>query len=174
MALADSAGMRDLAELKSRVRAFVAERDWERFHSPKNLAMALSVEASELVELFQWLTEEESGTLDAAARGRVAQELADVLWFLGRLEDARGRTELAARLFRSAVEGFVVTHDDRGAEVADELVAMLRRTGQDDRVQEFRTWQSGLVETVTGAKERTTTPGRRRAPAPHGEDGHPG
>jgi NTP pyrophosphatase (non-canonical NTP hydrolase) len=79
--------MRDLAELKSRVRAFVAERDWERFHSPKNLAMALSVEASELVELFQWLTEEESGTLDGAARGRVAQELADVLWFLVRLSD---------------------------------------------------------------------------------------
>jgi dCTP diphosphatase len=87
MALADSAGMRDLAELKSRVRAFVAERDWERFHSPKNLAMALSVEASELVELFQWLTEEESATLDAAQRGRVAQELADVLWFLVRLSD---------------------------------------------------------------------------------------
>jgi len=79
--------MRDLAELKSRVQAFVAERDWERFHSPKNLAMALSVEASELVELFQWLTEEESGTLDDAARGRVAQELADVLWFLVRLSD---------------------------------------------------------------------------------------
>lgn len=79
--------MRDLEELEGRVRAFVAERDWERFHSPKNLAMALSVEASELVELFQWLTEEESGALDAAARRRVAEELADVLWFLVRLSD---------------------------------------------------------------------------------------
>jgi NTP pyrophosphatase (non-canonical NTP hydrolase) len=79
--------MRDLEELKERVRAFVAERDWERFHSPKNLAMALSVEASELVELFQWLTEEESGALDDAARRRVAEELADVLWFLVRLSD---------------------------------------------------------------------------------------
>jgi len=79
--------MRDLEELKARVRAFVAERDWERFHSPKNLAMALSVEASELVELFQWLTEEESGALDGAARRRVAEELADVLWFLVRLSD---------------------------------------------------------------------------------------
>jgi NTP pyrophosphatase (non-canonical NTP hydrolase) len=87
MALADSARMRDLEELKARVRAFVAERDWERFHSPKNLAMALSVEASELVELFQWLTEEESGALDGAARRRVAEELADVLWFLVRLSD---------------------------------------------------------------------------------------
>lgn len=79
--------MRDLQELKARVRAFVADRDWDRFHSPKNLAMALSVEASELVELFQWLTEEESAALDADRRRRVAEELADVLWFLVRLAD---------------------------------------------------------------------------------------
>jgi NTP pyrophosphatase (non-canonical NTP hydrolase) len=82
--------MRDLEELKERVRAFVAERDWDRFHSPKNLAMALSVEASELVELFQWLTEAESAALDAAQRRRVAEELADVLWFLLRLSDRLG------------------------------------------------------------------------------------
>lgn len=79
--------MRDLQELKARLRQFVAERDWDRFHSPKNLAMALSVEASELVELFQWLTEEESESLDAERRRRVAEELADVLWFLVRLAD---------------------------------------------------------------------------------------
>src|SRR5688572_3279842 len=79
--------MRDLEELRARLRAFVAERDWERFHSPKNLAMALSVEASELVELFQWLTEEESASLDAAGRRGVAEELADVLWFVVRLSD---------------------------------------------------------------------------------------
>lgn len=69
------------------MRAFVAERDWERFHSPKNLAMALSVEASELVELFQWLSEDESTALDDAQRRRVAEELADVLWYLVRLSD---------------------------------------------------------------------------------------
>lgn len=79
--------MRDLQELRGRIRAFVAERDWDRFHSPKNLAMALSVEASELVELFQWLTEEESAAPDAERRRRVAEELADVLWFLVRLSD---------------------------------------------------------------------------------------
>jgi NTP pyrophosphatase (non-canonical NTP hydrolase) len=79
--------MRDLGELRTRVRAFVAERDWDRFHSPKNLAMALSVEASELVELFQWLTEEESAAPDPDRRRRVAEELADVLWFLVRLAD---------------------------------------------------------------------------------------
>jgi NTP pyrophosphatase (non-canonical NTP hydrolase) len=95
--------MRDLEELRARVRAFVAERDWERFHSPKNLAMALSVEASELVELFQWLTEEESAALDDARRQRVAEEMADVLWFLVRLSDrldvdllAAAETKLAA------------------------------------------------------------------------------
>jgi NTP pyrophosphatase (non-canonical NTP hydrolase) len=79
--------MRDLEELRARVREFVEERDWNRFHSPKNLAMALSVEASELVELFQWLTEEESAAPDPERRRRVAEELADVLWFLVRLSD---------------------------------------------------------------------------------------
>lgn len=79
--------MRDLDELRGRVRDFVAERDWVRFHSPKNLAMALSVEAAELVELFQWLTEEESAALDGKQRQRAAEELADVLWFLVRLAD---------------------------------------------------------------------------------------
>jgi dCTP diphosphatase len=85
--LGESGVMRDLAELRLRVREFVAERDWDRFHSPKNLAMALSVEASELVELFQWLTEEESAGLDAGRRQRAAEELADVLWFLVRIAD---------------------------------------------------------------------------------------
>ncbi len=79
--------MRDLAELKERLRVFVAERDWGQFHSPKNLAMALSVEASELVELFQWLTEEQSAAADEKLRRRAAEELADVLWFLVRIAD---------------------------------------------------------------------------------------
>ena len=79
--------MRDLGELKERLREFVAERDWERFHSPKNLAMALSVEASELVELFQWLTEEQCAAPDEELRRRAAEELADVLWFLVRIAD---------------------------------------------------------------------------------------
>ena len=79
--------MRDLAELKQRLRVFVAERDWDQFHSPKNLAMALSVEAAELVELFQWLTEAESAALDAGRRKRAADELADVLVYLVRIAD---------------------------------------------------------------------------------------
>jgi NTP pyrophosphatase (non-canonical NTP hydrolase) len=79
--------MRDLTELKERLRVFVAERDWDQFHSPKNLAMALSVEAAELVELFQWLTEVESVTLDAERRQRAADELADVLVYLVQIAD---------------------------------------------------------------------------------------
>lgn len=79
--------MRDLVELKERLRAFVAERDWEQFHSPKNLAMALSVEAAELVEIFQWLTEAESAAPDADRRRRAAEEMADVLWYLVRIAD---------------------------------------------------------------------------------------
>jgi NTP pyrophosphatase (non-canonical NTP hydrolase) len=88
--------MRDLEELRRRVREFVAERDWERFHSPKNLAMALSVEAAELVELFQWLTEEENAAPDAERRRRVGEEMADVLWFLVRIADRLDIDLLAA------------------------------------------------------------------------------
>lgn len=79
--------IRDLAELKLRLRAFIAERDWEQFHSPKNLAMALSVEAAELVEIFQWLTEAESLVLDSGRRQRAEAELADILVYLVRVAD---------------------------------------------------------------------------------------
>ena len=52
-----------MEDLRTAIGAFVTERDWEQFHSPKNLAMALSVEVAEIVELFQWLTEEQSRNL---------------------------------------------------------------------------------------------------------------
>lgn len=80
----------ELTALKARVRDFVAEREWERFHSPKNLAMALIVEAAELVENFQWLTEEQSAQLDAAKRERVEHEIADVFIYLLSLSDRLG------------------------------------------------------------------------------------
>jgi NTP pyrophosphatase (non-canonical NTP hydrolase) len=79
-----------LRALQRRVAAFAAERDWEPFHSPKNLAMALSVEAAELVEEFQWLTEEQSRALDAERRERVRLELADVFIYLLRIADKLG------------------------------------------------------------------------------------
>ena len=73
--------------LRDTLRKFVAERDWDKFHSPKNLAMALSVEASELMEHFQWLTEEESRSLPPEKFNAVRDEMADVLVYLVRLAD---------------------------------------------------------------------------------------
>lgn len=74
-----------LDDLQTRLRQFVAERDWDRFHTPKNLAMALVVEAGELVEHFQWLTPEESERLPSETHVEVELEIADVLLFLLRL-----------------------------------------------------------------------------------------
>jgi NTP pyrophosphatase (non-canonical NTP hydrolase) len=71
-----------IGDLRRAVHAFVAARDWERFHTPKNLAMSIAIEAAELMEHFQWLTTEASTarmTTDAAARAEIADELADVL-----------------------------------------------------------------------------------------------
>ena len=76
-----------LTALQRSVAAFAAARDWDQFHSPKNLAMALSVEASELLEEFQWLTEQQSQALDAERLERVRLEMADVLIYLLRLAD---------------------------------------------------------------------------------------
>ena len=73
--------------LRDGLRRFAAERDWDQFHTPKNLAMALAGEAGEVIEHFQWLTPEQSASLDAEARGAVAEELADVLLYLVRLAD---------------------------------------------------------------------------------------
>ena len=79
-----------LRALQRRLAEFAAARDWQQFHSPKNLAMALSVEAAELVEEFQWLTEEQSRTLDSDRRERVRLELADVFIYLLRMADTLG------------------------------------------------------------------------------------
>ena len=76
-----------LARLRDSLRQFAAERDWDQFHSPKNLAMALAVEAAELLERFQWMTEEDSKRLPPAELARVREEMADVLNYLVRLAD---------------------------------------------------------------------------------------
>jgi NTP pyrophosphatase (non-canonical NTP hydrolase) len=70
-----------VAELKSRVLAFARARDWEQFHSPKNLSMALAAEAAELMEHFLWATAEQSRVTaqDPAKRARIAEELADIV-----------------------------------------------------------------------------------------------
>ncbi|GAA6134450.1 nucleotide pyrophosphohydrolase [Oceaniserpentilla sp. 4NH20-0058] len=77
--------MDQLEALKSKLQAFADERDWDQFHSPKNLSMALSVEASELVECFQWLTEEQSKNLSPEQRQAVIDEMADIQVYLLRL-----------------------------------------------------------------------------------------
>jgi dCTP diphosphatase len=74
-----------LEELQDAVDAFVAERDWGQFHSPKNLAMSVAIEAAEIMEHFQWCSGEESFTLAPQKRARVASEIGDVLIYLMRL-----------------------------------------------------------------------------------------
>ena len=83
---------RDLAELAERIRAFAQARDWEQYHTPKNLAMALSVEVAELLEPFQWLTAEEAEALaqDPERLAELESELADVAIYLVRLADVLG------------------------------------------------------------------------------------
>lgn len=76
-----------LVSLRDALRQFAAARDWQQFHTPKNLAMALSVEAAELLEHFQWLTPEQSSRLDRKRKRAVEDEIADVLLYLTRLAD---------------------------------------------------------------------------------------
>lgn len=80
----------DIQALQAALRVFANEREWEQFHSPKNLATALSVEAAELLEHFQWLTDEQSRSLPEAKRKAVAEELADVFLYLLQLSDKLG------------------------------------------------------------------------------------
>lgn len=77
----------DLEVLRDALREFARARDWEQFHSPKNLVMALAGECGELLEHFQWLTAEESAALPPEKRGAVEDEMADVLLYLIRLAD---------------------------------------------------------------------------------------
>jgi NTP pyrophosphatase (non-canonical NTP hydrolase) len=81
--------MSDLSEIKDRLRVFARERDWDQFHSPKNLSMAIACEAGELLELFQWLSESDSRGImkDANEANRIRQEMADILIYLIRLAD---------------------------------------------------------------------------------------
>jgi dCTP diphosphatase len=98
----------DLAALRDALRQFASDRDWDQFHSPKNLAAALSVEAAELLEQFQWMSEEHSRALGPDELEAVRQELADVLLYLIRLADkvdvdlvaaAHAKLELNARKY---------------------------------------------------------------------------
>ncbi len=79
-----------MKELANKIRTFAQKRDWEQFHSAKNLAMALSVEVAEIVEHFQWLTQAESNNLDPVKLAAIKEEIADVMIYLTRLADRLG------------------------------------------------------------------------------------
>lgn len=85
-----------LDQLRQRIQSFVAERDWAQFHSPKNLAMAMIVEAAEVVEHFQWQTEAESCALEAEQKTAIGHELADTFVYLLRIADVCGIDLIAA------------------------------------------------------------------------------
>jgi len=93
----------DLAQIRDIMRQFVSERDWDQFHTPKNLATALSVEASELLEPFQWLVSGDAGELDEAKLTAIRHEMADVLVYLVRLAD-----KLDVDLFQAVQEKMVL------------------------------------------------------------------
>ena len=88
--------MNELEKLRDQLRSFAIERDWDQFHSPKNLASALAVEAAELLENFQWLTEAQSQQLTPKTLEDVRSEVADVLLYLIRLSDKLGIDLIAA------------------------------------------------------------------------------
>src|SRR3989338_5128581 len=97
----------DLTTLRDALRDFCAARDWHRYHTPKNLVMALSVEAAELVEHFQWATPEESLALAPQKRAEVADEIADVLIYLTELADVLDIDPIAAareKIVKNAVK----------------------------------------------------------------------
>ena len=88
--------MTEVQRLRDQLRAFAEERDWDQFHSPKNLAMALAGEAGELLENFQWLTEEQSRHPSTEVLAAAGEEIADVLLYLIRLSDKLGIDPVAA------------------------------------------------------------------------------
>jgi len=82
--------IKSLEALRDRLRDFARERDWDQFHTPKNLSMALIAEAAELVEHFQWVDGDKSHLLEAKVRPSVEEEIADILIYLVRIADKLG------------------------------------------------------------------------------------
>lgn len=104
-----------LERLNHRLLTFARERDWEQFHSPKNLAMALAGECGELLEHFQWLSEAQSASLAPEKKQEVALEMADILIYLVRLSERLDLDLLAAAEKKIAInEGRYPAHKVRG------------------------------------------------------------
>lgn len=98
-------GNASLAGIREKLRRFATERDWDQFHCPKNLAIALSVEVGELLEHFQWLPDVKSAALSAQTRARVREELADVFLYLISLADKLDIDLIAAAVDKIALNG---------------------------------------------------------------------
>ena len=101
----DDPASSDFARLAQRIAEFTDQRNWSRFHAPKNLAMALSVEASELVEIFQWMSESESDALDESSSTKAAEEIADIQIYLLQIATRLGvdiEDAVAAKLVKNA------------------------------------------------------------------------
>lgn len=99
----------DIKIIQKRLQVFANERDWNQFHNPKNLAMALSVEASELVEIFQWLTPEDALNLrnDPIKIAQASEEIADISLYLLRLADKLGvdiESAINSKLEKNAIK----------------------------------------------------------------------
>jgi NTP pyrophosphatase (non-canonical NTP hydrolase) len=94
--LSETADITDLTSLRDALRAFAAARQWQPFHTPKNLSMALIKETAEIVEHFQWATPEESLALPPEKKAAVAEEIADVLMYLVQLADVLAIDPLTA------------------------------------------------------------------------------
>jgi dCTP diphosphatase len=94
-----------MKDLKEAIGAFIEERDWEQFHSPKNLAMALSVEVAEIVEHFQWITVEQSRNLPLEKLAEIREEIGDVMIYLTELADKLGIDPVEAAKAKVAING---------------------------------------------------------------------
>lgn len=116
----------EVGKMQEFYRSFVQERDWEDFHSPKNLSMALSVEASELLEIFQWLTEKQSFSIkkDSSKLQDVKDEMADIFAYLIRLADV-----LEIDLAQAFWEKFKKNEQKYPIEKAKELSSRMKSIG---------------------------------------------
>ena len=94
-----------MEDLRSAIDAFIREREWEQFHSPKNLAMALSVEVAEIVEHFQWLTEDQSQDLSPEKLAEIREEIGDVMIYLIELADKLGIDPVEAAKAKVTING---------------------------------------------------------------------
>src|SRR5215208_4593206 len=100
-----SVGRNSMDDLRDAINRFIEDRDWDQFHSPKNLAMALSVEVAEIVEHFQWLTEEQSRNLPTEKLAEIREEIGDVMIYLIELADKLGVDPVEAAKAKVTING---------------------------------------------------------------------